>query len=192
MKTKCLFLFLLFQLHHCVGQEVKKEVPYFVMAYVYTEDDIFQIEYAKTNGVNSRKHISLLLSIKNDRFKVIDTLSSENRYMWFLTNISGHKYLYFEENNQHQVSCISILDYSKKLIKKRFIPIWDPNFTISTSSWAILKNDSIVIYKVPFIGYGRDNNLKRINFNFNDIENVYNEGTSGYEHAGFDAKFLSL
>ena len=187
MKTKFLFIFLLFQLHHCFGQEVEKEVPYFVMAYSNSFDDI--------DDVISGKYVcykKLLFLMDGNKLKVIDTLNAAFPLMMnLITQFEDQKILYFEEEqitvsqlkeNESPYYYFSILDYSKNNISlKRYRSDWDSSFLEHLDAIPIIKNKELIIMIEQGENgfdeaYGYDRNFRKYRIFMDDFQNPYIEG----------------
>ena len=191
MKTKYLFLFLLFRLHHCIGQEEGKEVTYFVMAYVFNNDEYLNDKLVSDAENRDSTYRCLLYRINKDSFITIDTLSSELGFITFLTDVSKQKFLYFDESNEGEVKCSSIFDYSYKFNKKHLRIARDiTNRSIFSPPMIINKNDTIIIYNKLnsrnqfYINNAWNRNFEKVIFHIQDFENIYNEGVSGFQKVG--------
>lgn len=161
------------------------------MSYVYNDKDVFEVNPGGNNR-NDTRYLSLLMNIKKDTFNIVDTLNTKYGYMSFLSILESPKVIYFEESDNNKVNCLTSIDYSNGIIKRRYRPEWDSTFNLSFSPpWAFIKNGSIVFYNewktknLVFVGYGRNIKFEKIKFEVEDLENVYNEGRIGYERDGF-------
>ena len=188
MKTKYLFLFLLFQLHHCIGQEVEKEVPYFVMACV--EAFIYGDPY---KWEDFPSYYKILYSLDKDNLKTIDTLNSENNQITIMNNIlqsEDKKIFYFEESEklrQDKRKYFTFFDYSGRFILRRFGIDWDSTFTENIGRPEILSIDSVFIVvnegSMENGNFGRDRFFKRYKLLNNNFLNPIIDGKSGMDRS---------
>lgn len=163
-------------------------VPYFIMAYKYTAND----EPYNYNGSIGRKPFSTyILFLEKDSLKNLKTISTLNNLeLRGLINLPELNLIYFEEAlfESSNIDYMSILDYNKDILLRKFVTKFDTSFANSSYPWSMKINGKLIfcnerkrIREDYYLWFGRDmffNKYSLVSKNFNDL---YLLGIPGFQ-----------